>query len=315
MLVDSADIVPGDVIELEAGDNVPADSRLVWLTPNFSTLEASLTGESVPVAKTHAALIERDTPLSERANMVYMGTSVVSGKARAIVVYTGMQTELGRIAGMIQEIKAEDTPLQKKLAEFGRWIVYICFVLVGIVFAIGVARGGWNKENVLSMFLTAVSLAVAAIPEGMPAIVTIALALGVQRMVKRHALIRKLPSVETLGCATVICSDKTGTLTKNEMTVQAVYAEGKLFDVRGIGYEPRGEFLLDNKVINIEDYPELQSCLQIGVLCNGAELVKENEAYKIIGDPTEGALLVCAAKAGMWKMTSRGAIRLSKRYP
>ncbi|MBI4651710.1 HAD-IC family P-type ATPase [Candidatus Desantisbacteria bacterium] len=294
--ISSSELVPGDLIELEAGDNIPADSRVVWMTSNFSALESSLTGESTPVLKTNIALEEKEISLADRANMVYMGTSISSGKAKAIVVETGMNTELGKIAGMIQNIEEETTPLQKKLDQFGKLIVYICFALVGIIFLIGILRGG----NILELFMTAVSLAVAAIPEGLPAIVTISLALGVQRMVKRHALIRKLPSVETLGSATVICSDKTGTLTKNEMTVQAVYSGGNLFKITGIGYEPRGEFLLDQKQIVIQNYPDLNKTLLSGILCNGAQLNK-NEGYKIFGDPTEGSLLTAAGKANLWK--------------
>ncbi|MBI5416424.1 cation-translocating P-type ATPase [Candidatus Poribacteria bacterium] len=295
--IPSSGLVPGDLIELEAGDNVPADSRIAWLTTNFSALESSLTGESTPVLKTKMALEEKkEIPLADRANMIYMGTSISNGKARALVVETGMNTELGKIAEMIQNIEEEDTPLQKKLEQFGKLIVYICFVLIAIIFLLGILRGG----NILELFMTAVSLAVAAIPEGLPAIVTISLALGVQRMVKRHALIRKLPSVETLGSATVICSDKTGTLTKNEMTVQAVYAGGDLFKITGIGYEPRGEFLLDQKQINPQNYPDLNKTLLSGVLCNGAQLIK-NESYKIYGDPTEGSILTAAGKANLWK--------------
>jgi Ca2+-transporting ATPase len=252
------------------------------------------------VAKTSAALKEKDVPLADRANMVYMGTSIAGGKARAIVCETGMKTELGKIAGMIQEISRDTTPLQKKLEQFGKWIVYLCFVLVGLVFVLGVLRGG----KILDMFLTAVSLAVAAIPEGLPAVVTIALALGVQRMVARHALIRKLPSVETLGCATVICSDKTGTLTKNEMTVQAVYADGMQFKITGIGYEPKGEFLLEGKSIKPADYPGLNKALLCGVLCNGAQLVRDDSTFKIVGDPTEAAILTAAAKANIWKQNA-----------
>ncbi|MGD0783567.1 MAG: HAD-IC family P-type ATPase, partial [Candidatus Aminicenantales bacterium] len=218
----SVEIVPGEVIELEAGDRVPADARVVWQTPNFAVAEAALTGESTPVLKTRRALNEADVPLADRANMLYMGTSVVGGKARALVVETGMATELGRIAGLIQAVEREATPLQKRLEQFGKWIIIACFVLVGIVFGVNLLRGG----RVLDLFLTSVSLAVAAIPEGLPAVVTIALALGVQRMVRRHVIIRKLPAVETLGCATVICSDKTGTLTRNEMTVRAVFTLG-----------------------------------------------------------------------------------------
>ncbi len=296
-LITSEELVPGDVIELEAGDSVPADSRVAWVTSNFGVQEASLTGESTPVVKTTAALEEREVPLADRANMVYLGTSVASGRAKSIVTGTGMETELGKIAGMIQEIEREATPLQKKLEEFGKWIVYACFVLVVMVFLLEWAREG----KVIEVFLTAVSLAVAAIPEGLPAVVTIALALGVQRMVKRHALIRKLRSVETLGSATVICSDKTGTLTKNEMTVQAVYAGGRLFRATGIGYAPKGDFLSDDKTVSPQDYPELMKALRVSVLCNGAQLVQDQAAYKIVGDPTEGALLTVAAKADVWK--------------
>jgi Ca2+-transporting ATPase len=296
-VIPSSELVPGDLIEIEAGDNVPSDSRIVWLTSNFAVQEASLTGESTPVLKTTLSLEEKEVPLADRANMVYMGTSVSAGKARAIVCATAMQTELGKIAGMIQDIGQETTPLQKKLEQFGKWIVYLCFVLVGLVFALEWLRGG----KIVEVFLTAVSLAVAAIPEGLPAVVTIALALGVQRMVKRHALIRKLPSVETLGCATVICSDKTGTLTKNEMTVQAIYANGNLFKVSGIGYAPKGEFLLGGEAISLKDYPDLNKTLLCGALCNGAELVQDDANHKIVGDPTEGAILSVAAKAGLEK--------------
>jgi len=296
-ILGSDELVPGDLVELEAGDSVPADSRVTWVTSNFSTQEASLTGESTPVVKTAAVLDERDTPLADRANMVYLGTSVASGRARAVVAETGMQTELGKIAGMIQEIEREATPLQKKLEQFGKWIVYLCFVLVAMVFVLQWWRGG----ELIQSFLTAVTLAVAAMPEGLPAGVTSALALGVQRMVKRHALIRRLRSVETLGSATVICSDKTGTLTKNEMTVQAVYAGGHLFQVTGIGYAPAGEFLLNDKKLKPQDYPDLMQALRIGVLCNGAQLNEERGAYKIVGDPTEAALLTVAGKAGLGK--------------
>jgi len=190
-VIAATELVPGDLIELEAGDHIPADSRICWLTANFGVQEASLTGESTPVHKTYLPLKKGDIPLAERSNMIYTGTSVVSGKARALIVETGMQTELGKIAGMIQVITHETTPLQKKLEEFGKWLVYICLGLVALVFLLGLLRGG----NLLEMFLTSVSLAVAAIPEGLAAVVTIALALGVQRMVKRNALIRKLPSV------------------------------------------------------------------------------------------------------------------------
>jgi Ca2+-transporting ATPase len=296
-VIPSGELVPGDLIELEAGDHIPGDSRVVWHTANFAVQEASLTGESTPVMKTYLGLDERETPLAERANMVYTGTATVAGKARAVVVETGMKTELGKIAGMIQAIEHETTPLQRRLEQFGKWIVYLCFVLVAIVFGMGLLRGG----KILDMFLTSVSLAVAAIPEGLPAVVTIALALGVQRMVRRHVIIRKLPSVETLGCATVICSDKTGTLTRNEMTVRAVYTHTGLFQITGAGYEPKGEFMLEGAAVRAEEHADLIQCLRCGVLCNGAELKEVEGRYKIVGDPTEGAILTGAAKAGLWK--------------
>jgi Ca2+-transporting ATPase len=297
-VVPSSTIVPGDLVELEAGDNVPADGRIVWHTANFSAQEASLTGESTPVLKTAVPLDERDVPLADRANTVYLGTSAASGKARALVTGTGMSTELGKIAEMIQGIAHETTPLQKKLEQFGKLIVYICFILVGLVFLMEWLRGG----KVVDIFLTAVSLAVAAIPEGLPAVVTIALALGVQRMVRRHALIRKLPSVETLGCATVICSDKTGTLTRNEMTVQAAYADGRLFEVAGVGYAPEGGFLEAGAAVDPSGFPGLRRMLQGGVLCNSASLVrKDGGAWGIVGDPTEAAILTAAAKGGILK--------------
>ncbi|MDD8031379.1 MAG: calcium-transporting P-type ATPase, PMR1-type [Acidobacteriota bacterium] len=293
--IPAQEVVPGDLLELEAGDHVAADARIVYHTPNFSVHEAALTGESTPVFKTGAILDDVEAPLADRANMVYAGTSVSSGKARAIVVATGMSTELGQIARMIQDITLETTPLQRKLEQFGRWIVYLCFFVVGLIFLLEWLRGG----ELIQVFLTAVSLAVAAIPEGLPAVVTIALALGVQRMVKRHALIRKLPSVETLGSATIICSDKTGTLTRNEMTVKAVYADGQLFSITGTGYAPVGEFRLDGNRINPKDFPGLIKTLHCGTLCNSAKLVEDNGRFRIIGDPTEGALLSLASKAGI----------------
>ena len=304
-------VVPGDILELEAGDNISADARIISHTPNFSVLEASLTGESTPVYKTSFELEEEDIPLADRANLVYAGTSVSAGKAMAIVVQTGMSTELGKIARMIQEISMETTPLQRKLEQFGRLLVYLCFGLVAVVFLLEWLRGG----KLVEVFLTAVSLAVAAIPEGLPAVVTIALALGVQRLVKRHVLIRKLPSVETLGAATVICSDKTGTLTRNEMMVRAVYANGQLFSVSGNGYEPEGDFNLGSEKVNPADYPEVLKTLACGVLCNSASLVEEEGRYRIAGDPTEGALLSAGLKAGLEKNKLEEAEPLVEEIP
>lgn len=305
-VVPSFEIVPGDLVLLEAGDNVPADGRVVWTTTNFSVQEASLTGESTPVLKNEKKVEKVEAPLGDRTNMIYMGTSVTAGKAKAVIVHSGMLTELGHIAGMLKQASKEDTPLQKKLEEFGKWLVYLCAVLVLIVFAVELWRGiqetgALTKKLFVDMFLTAVSLAVAAIPEGLPAVVTIALALGLQRMVKRHVLIRKLPSVETLGCASVICSDKTGTLTRNEMTVQAVYADGKMFALEGVGYAPTGAFLLKDAPVEIEKNKGLKECLLCSALCNGSEIVEKNGIWSVVGDPTEGALLTAAAKGGIIK--------------
>ncbi len=310
-VIPSSDIVPGDLVEMEAGDFVPADGRIVYATGNTATHEASLTGESTPVSKSSSRIEKEDTALADRSNMLYMGTSVVSGKTRALVTGTGMNTELGKIAGLIQEIEDNTTPLQNKLKEFGKIIIVVVFALVGLIFLIGYLRG----EEVIGLFLTAVSLAVAAIPEGLPAVVTIALALGVQRMVKRNCIIRKLPSVETLGCTSVICSDKTGTLTKNEMTVQAVFQGGDFFDISGIGYAPTGEFLKDGKKIAPKEYPGLTKLITGSVLCNGAQLIHEGSIYKIVGDPTEGALLTMAGKAGLTKKDLEAAYSFVEEIP
>jgi len=298
-LVPSAELVPGDLIELEAGDHIPADARVIQHTPNFAVQEASLTGESAPVAKHAEAIASADLPLAERANLLFMGTAVVSGKARAFVTATGMQTELGRIAGLIQSIESEPTPLQQKLAVFGALLVKLCAGLVALVFVLQWWRAGWQLQDLSGIFLTAVSLAVAAIPEGLPAVVTIALALGVQRMVQRHALIRKLPSVETLGCATVICTDKTGTLTRNEMTVQTVVAAGIRYEASGVGYAPLGEFRTAGHSLQPAEAEPLHAALICGALCNASHLRLEESAWKITGDPTEVALLTAATKAGL----------------
>jgi Ca2+-transporting ATPase len=296
-------IVPGDVVELEAGDHVPADGRVLQRTANFAVQEASLTGESTPVAK-HAEPIAAETlAIAERRNLVFMGTAAVAGRARFLVTATGMGTELGRIAGMIQEIGTEATPLQKRLDAFGRQIVKVCFVLVVLVFALQLLHNldRLGTTVLVETFMSAVSLAVAAIPEGLPAVVTIALALGVQRLVRRNALIRKLPSVETLGCATVICSDKTGTLTRNEMTVLEVLAGGTAFAVTGIGYAPQGGFTAEGRPQDPAGHPALLEALRAAALCNGAALHQEEGTWEVAGDPTEGALLTVAAKAGLWR--------------
>jgi Ca2+-transporting ATPase len=295
----ASELVPGDLIQVEAGDRIPADARLVYATA-FQTQEASLTGESTPVAKSADPLPEEEIPIGDRRNMLFMGTVAVSGKARALVVDTGVRTELGKIAAMIHkaaEAEREETPLQRRLEQLGHTLLWLSLGIVAVVFLLGELRG----VPVVTMFLTAVSLAVAAIPEGLPAVVTITLALGVTRMVKRHALIRRLPAVETLGSTTVICSDKTGTLTKNEMTVTALYQGGEVFVVTGEGYAPVGEVLSFGQPVKFDARPGLKALLRASVLCNGAELRQEADVWTILGDPTEGALLVAAAKTGIRK--------------
>ncbi len=321
--IPATELVPGDVILLEAGDRIPADARLLY-TANFQAQEASLTGESTPVQKEAPALCGADVPLADQANMVFMGTTAISGKARAVVVTIGQRTELGRISSMIQAAEAAEraeTPLQRRLEQFGYQLLWLALAVVAVVFVLGSLRG----EPLVEMFLTSVSLAVAAVPEGLPAVVTITLALGVTRMVKRHALIRKLPAVETLGSSTVICTDKTGTLTKNEMTVTRLVVDGRLFDVTGEGYEPAGEIRessvelkvpscelsdrpghpsSEHSALSTQDsglYAGVRQLLMAGVLCNGATLRQEEGSWKVIGDPTEGALLVAAAKTGLFK--------------
>lgn len=306
-------LIPGDIIQIEAGDRVPADARLIYAAA-LQTQEASLTGESTPVSKNSEVLDQDELPLGDRRNMVYMGTTATAGKGRACVVTTGVHTELGRIAAMIHEAgeaKQLETPLQRRLDQLGHTLLWLSLAIVVIVFFIGELHG----IPIFDMFLTSVSLAVAAIPEGLPAVVTITLALGVTRMVKRHALIRRLPAVETLGSTTVICTDKTGTLTKNEMTVTRIFLDGQRYDVSGEGYAPTGDIQQaaegsstdSGQVLHSEGSPlsateeALKDLLRASVLCNGAELHKTEEGWKIIGDPTEGALLVVAAKAGLEK--------------
>jgi Ca2+-transporting ATPase len=235
----AADVVAGDLVALEAGDRVPADLRLIN-SAGLRTMEAVLTGESVPVDKDYREVAEVRTPLAERVNIAYTGTTVVAGSGTGVVVATGTHTEMGRIAGLLQRQEQELTPLQRRLAELGRMLVVVVLAIVAIIFMVALLRGG----KLLDVFLLSVSLAVAAVPEGMPAVVTIALAIGVQRMARRNALIRRLPSVETLGAVTVICSDKTGTLTRNEMTVREILADGAWYEVTGSGYAPHGRVIV-----------------------------------------------------------------------
>lgn len=319
MTIPAEQIVPGDLIVIEAGDRVPADADLIDAN-GLQVDESLLTGESVPVEKMLEKQDNRNAEATEKRGSIFMGTIVTTGRGRGIVYGTGMNTEMGKIADMIQNINEDETPLQKRLTHLGKFIAYGCLIICAIVSVTGVLRG----EGLFTMLLAGISLAVAAVPEGLPAIVTIALALGVQRMLKRNALIRKLPAVETLGCATVICSDKTGTLTENRMTVRKVYAGENMVEIRDGSKKNEGVFISNGREISPLKVNAVKLALEIGGLCNNARVVREyanpnplgkimsvltrQESIRIEGDPTEGALLVAALKAGI------GAEDLDKSY-
>ncbi len=297
-IVGASDLVPGDVVRIEAGDRVPADARLVEAF-GLRVDEALLTGESVPVDKEARGALDAAAPLATRSNMLHAGTMAVAGTARAVIVATGMSSELGRIAGLMHRQEREPTPLQKKLEELGRALLGVCLVVGAAVFALE----WWREGHPGDALLLSISLAVAAVPEGLPAVVTVALAVGLQRMARRNALIRRLPSVETLGAVTVICSDKTGTLTRNEMTVREVWVGGRRLRVTGAGYSPTGGIAgaEGGAPVDAQADPALRRALRIGVLCNNARLEpsKDGSEWFVVGDPTEGALLVLARKAGV----------------
>ncbi|MBT4805001.1 calcium-translocating P-type ATPase, SERCA-type [Candidatus Woesearchaeota archaeon] len=288
--IESKYLVPGDIIVLETGDKVPADSRLIEIH-TLQTQEAPLTGESQPITKVANKLAEK-TALADRKNMVYAATIISQGRGRAVVTGTGMQTQVGKIATLIKEAHEKQTPLQKKLRQLGKYLTIAVIVVAVMIFFAGIFSG----HAIETMFLTAIALAVAAIPEGLPAVITISLALGVQQMIKKNALVRKLPSVETLGSVNVICTDKTGTLTHNEMTVTKIYANDVEYEVTGSGYEPRGIFAINKKLAN----PELlHKLLKVGTLCNDAQFSGPKDKREVLGDPTEAALIVSAEKAGL----------------
>jgi Ca2+-transporting ATPase len=296
--IPARELVPGDIVVLEAGNFIPADLRLVQ-TYNLRVEEAALTGESVPVQKDAGLKLAEDASLGDRKNSAYMGTLVSYGRGRAVVVDTGMKTQIGRIAEMLSSVEDEETPLQRRLDQLGKTLGWAALAICALVFLLGWVRG----NDPLEMFLVAVSLAIAAVPEGLPAVVTISLALGMREMIERNALIRRLSSVETLGSATVIGSDKTGTLTQNEMTVTHISIDGRDIHLTGSGYAPVGEFLVDGTPVNLEDHPAARTALWIGAMNNDAQLVKTDSGegrseYRMIGDPTEGSIIVAAAKAG-----------------
>jgi len=294
--IPATQLVPGDIVILTTGDRVPADLRLVE-TVNLTTQEASLTGESTPVEKNNAIVSGEEVALGDRVNMAFMGTSVSLGRGLGMVVGTGMQTEFGKIAAMLESVEEEQTPLQKSLDKVGQWLGIASLVIVAVIVAVQIIFV--PGHSFLEMFIWGVSLAVAAVPEALPAVVVISLSIGVQKMARRHALVRRLSAVETLGCTTYICSDKTGTLTQDQMTVRRIYISGKLIDVTGAGYEPKGEFVSGGTPVSINSDPTFNLFMHIGALCNDTDLVQTDNSWHIKGDPTEGALVVLSAKTGL----------------
>ncbi|MEB3181954.1 MAG: cation-translocating P-type ATPase [Nostocaceae cyanobacterium] len=291
------ELVPGDVMLLEAGVQVSADGRLIEQS-NLQIRESALTGEAEAVNKQSDIQLPTETTLGDRINVVFQGTEVVQGRGKVLVTNTGMQTEIGKIAAMLQSVESEPTPLQQRIGQQGKTQVTGSLVLVAIVIGVGLLSGG----NFIDLLEVSLSMAVAVVPEGLPAVITVTLALGTQRMVRRNALIRKLPAVETLGSVTTICSDKTGTLTQNKMVVQSVYTSNQELRVSGEGYIPQGDFqLASGKTIDAQDYPELQALLIACAVCNDSVLQQEGGQWVILGDPTEGALVTLAAKAGIEK--------------
>jgi Ca2+-transporting ATPase len=317
-------LVPGDVVLLESGDRIPADVR--WIeTSSCSVEESALTGESLPVTKHCQVIREEDVPLGDQKNIGFMGTMMTRGTAKAIVIRTGMDTEMGKIADLIQSTESQETPLQHRLEQLGKILIILSLALTIMVVVAGILHG----QPPMGMLLTGVSLAVAAIPEGLPAIVTVALALGVQRMIKRKAIVRKLPSVETLGCASVICSDKTGTLTQNKMTVTSVWVGGRSLEVTGDGYAPTGQILEKKRPVDLKNDQGLRRLLQIGALCNNSEIVETEETrgkrkvkeesvgstWELKGDPTEGALVALSSKMGMTPHSLGSLYQREKEFP
>ena len=294
--VPSSDVVPGDIVVLEAGDIIPADVRLIE-SSNMKVEEASLTGESVPVDKDAYEVLEGAAGIGDRHNMGFSSTVVTYGRGKGLVVETGEKTEIGHIATTIQSYEEELTPLQIKLNQLGKILGNACILICIVVFAVGLIQG----RGVLNMLLTSISLAVAAIPEGLPAIVTIVLSIGMNRMATRNAIVKKLLAVETLGATQVICSDKTGTLTQNQMTVVKAYVDDKIIDVEGGGYEPTGAVKLDGKEINIDSLPDLKIFACGGTLANDAHLDNSSGVWKMVGDPTEGAIVTFTGKLGKTK--------------
>ncbi|MBI5930873.1 MAG: cation-translocating P-type ATPase [Chloroflexi bacterium] len=305
--ISASELVPGDMVLLEAGDYIPADLRLVT-TINLSIEEASLTGESVPVSKKAEQMASESDVIGDRLNMAYMGTIATYGRGKGVVTGTGMKTEIGKIADALQSTEEEETPLQRRLDELGKTLSISALIICGLVFIVGaiqdLRKGLELVDSLQESFIIAISLAIAAVPEGLPAVVTINLAIGMREMIRRNALIRRLPAVETLGSATAICSDKTGTLTQNQMTAAKLYVAGYYLDVTGEGYAVHGDFRLEKDIQKPDERVEIMQLLLGGLLASDARLEKDINSptgYRMIGDPTEGALVVAAAKAGVWR--------------
>ncbi|MBY0120757.1 calcium-translocating P-type ATPase, SERCA-type [Bacillus sp. S/N-304-OC-R1] len=308
--IPSKEIAVGDIIKFSSGDRIGADVRLIE-SNSLEIEESALTGESLPVSKTTGKLKAANLGIGDMENMAFMGTLVTRGSGRGLVVAIGMKTAMGQIADLLQNAETMTTPLQRRLEQLGKILITVALLLTILVVVAGVVQG----HDIYTMFLAGVSLAVAAIPEGLPAIVTVALSLGVQRMIKQKAIVRKLPAVETLGCASVICSDKTGTMTQNKMTVTHLWSGGKVWRVDGVGYEPEGSFYQNDKQIDVKDDKTLQQLLMFGMLCNHAEIKQKNKEYVIDGDPTEGALLVASMKAGYSRNTILSQYKIIKEFP
>ncbi|UAC49341.1 calcium-translocating P-type ATPase, SERCA-type [Bacillus aquiflavi] len=307
----SKEVVVGDVIKFSNGDRIGADVRLIEVN-SLEIEESALTGESLPVQKSCRDLNESELQLGDMENLAFKGTMVTRGSGKGIVIATGMKTAMGQIADLLQKAETMITPLQRRLEQLGKILITVALLLTVLVVVIGVFRG----HDIYTMFLAGVSLAVAAIPEGLPAIVTVALSLGVQRMIKQKSIVRKLPAVETLGCASVICSDKTGTMTQNKMTVTHLWSGGETWTVDGIGYEPKGKFYnAKHQLIHPEREKVLQQLLTFGMLCNHAEIFKKNNKFTIDGDPTEGALLVAAMKAGYTRKSVLKQFSIIREFP
>lgn len=306
----SREVVVGDIIKFTSGDRIGADVRLVQAV-NLEIEESALTGESVPAVKSTNPVVDKNASLGDLENMAFMGTMVTRGNGVGIVTGIGMNTAMGKIADMIQNAETMMTPLQRRLEQLGKILITVALLLTLLVVIAGVVHG----HDIYTMFLAGVSLAVAAIPEGLPAIVTVALSLGVQRMIKKNAIVRKLPAVETLGCASVICSDKTGTMTQNKMTVTHLWSGGKTWTVTGTGFHPEGKFYLKDHEVLPQQEKSLYQLLTFGLLCNHAELKMKEEELIIDGDPTEGALLVSALKAGLSRDTLLSQFTIEKEFP